>query len=63
MLNEKEMTIDLTRNEVCDLMLACATNYLRSHNEKWVKLHDKLKVVRDKLDEEYFAEYFGESEA
>lgn len=52
MRNQFETTINITRGEICDLLLAC-TNAEQSANDggkKWIKLHDKIKMQLDKLD-------------
>lgn len=52
MKNYEEMTLTLTRIEVCDLLLACISAEEVSGAEKWMKLHDKIKKQLDKADEQ-----------
>ncbi len=52
MTNYDEMTLTLTRIEVCDLLLACISADEISGAEKWMKLHDKIKEQLNKADEQ-----------
>ena len=51
-LNQKEMTLELTRIEVCDLMLACGLLGNPNFDNKWDRLHDKLREMIDEFDKE-----------
>lgn len=53
MLNEKIVTLKITRIDLCDLMLACTAidNATDNDNVKWAKLHDKLKGILDEFDQ------------
>lgn len=43
MTNEKQMALNLTRGEACDLMLACTIVMMgEGMNSKWKTLHDKV---------------------
>lgn len=52
MSNEKMMSLQLTRGEVCDLLLAClaAKEQANDAGTKWTVLHNKLKYQLDKAD-------------
>lgn len=49
--NQKEMTLKLTRIEVCDLLLACTAVAQETEAAKWSELHDKIMQMLDKFDE------------
>lgn len=49
--NQREMTLKLTRIEVCDLLLACTAVAQETEAKKWSELHDKLSQMLDKFDE------------
>lgn len=53
MLNQRIVTVKITRKELCDLMLACtcAKHNAGDSGEKWQKLHDTLKEQLDAFDE------------
>ena len=53
MLNGKTVALELKRIDICDLMLACTVldTETPEENQKWAKLHDKLKIILDKFDE------------
>ena len=55
-LNQRTITLKLTRIEVIDLMIACTAVSEVSDAEKWNKLHDKLKEYVDALDEKCILE-------
>lgn len=48
----KKVVIDLTRSELCDLMIACthAQYSAADGGKKWKALHDKLHSELDRLD-------------
>ena len=55
MRNQFRTHIELERIDICDLMLACTSAYVRQKNageggEKWKRLHDKLKEQLKDLD-------------
>lgn len=52
MLNERIVTLKLTRIDVCDLLLACTAldTATDSDNHKWEQLHDKLNGILDEFD-------------
>ncbi len=52
MRNYDNVTVNVLRIELCDLLLAClAAQDLASDNgEKWSRLHDKLKHQLDDYD-------------
>lgn len=45
-------TLNLTRLETCDLLLAClaARDEANDGGEKWQRLHDKIKAQLDEFD-------------
>lgn len=51
-LNEKTVTIKITRIELCDLLLACTAldNVTDENTKKWAKLHDKLEEILEDFD-------------
>lgn len=50
MTNETKITLDLTRKDVCDLLLAClaAKELSNGSGEKWSNLH---AVIKNQLTE------------
>ncbi len=53
MLNNKTITLNLKRIEVCDLILACGIFAREKTNTvKWETLHDKLSEILHQWDEE-----------
>ena len=52
MSNEKIISVQLTRGEVCDLLLAClaAKDNCNDEGVKWTVLHNKLQYQIDKAD-------------
>lgn len=55
-LNQRTITLKLTRIEVIDLMIACTAVSEASDAEKWNKLHDKLEEYINALDEKCILE-------
>ena len=51
-LNQRTVTIKVTRAELIDLMLLCAV----IDDGKWLKLHDKLREQAIKADENFSRE-------
>lgn len=51
-LNERTVNLEITRIDLCDLLLACtALDVATDENtQKWAKLHDKLKKILDDFD-------------
>lgn len=47
-LNQKTMTVKLSRRDVCELMIACAWAARDGGSAKWKKLHD---ILREQIDE------------
>lgn len=55
MRNEFKTTIQVTRLDICDLMLACSLvrgNLTNGNGEKWEKLYNELERHLDELDEQ-----------
>ena len=52
-MNSKKMTVELSRIEVCDLLLAClaAKEIANDEGKKWTRLHDELKEQLKAFDE------------
>lgn len=50
MTNQKIVNIELTRLDLCDLLIACTCVYNESKAAKWKKLHDILKQQLEKFD-------------
>ncbi len=55
-LNQRTVTLKLTRAEVCDLLVGCTAISESLENKgdtsaKWEALHDKIKAVLDAFDE------------
>lgn len=53
MLNQRIVTVKITRKELCNLMLACtcAKHNAGDDGAKWAALHDTLKEQLDAFDE------------
>ena len=53
MLNEMNMTLNLTRHDVCNLELAClaAKELASDEGKKWDRLHEALKEQLKAFDE------------
>ena len=52
---EKTVVTELTRRDICDLMLACTAANIAAgspNNSKWTDLHKELKALLDKIDEQ-----------
>lgn len=62
--NQLNMTIRLTRLEVCDLLLACTCTQFSANDggEKWKRLREKLREQLNDLDEQLDAIIEGETE-
>lgn len=55
MRNEFKTTIQVTRLDICELMLACSLvrgNLSNGNGEKWDKLYNELERQLDELDEQ-----------
>jgi len=52
-MNNKIMTLELKRIDVCDLLLAClaAKEMANDEGKKWTRLHDELKDQLKAFDE------------
>lgn len=52
MRNEFKTTLQVTRKDICELMLACtaAKSLANDKGEKWNRLHDELKRQLEELD-------------
>lgn len=52
MRNDFKTHIEVTRMDICDLMLACTGSQFRANDggQKWIKLREKLKMQLDELD-------------
>lgn len=52
MLNEKTVTVEIKRIQLCDLLLACTHLDMETSEDtkKWRELHDKLKQILDDFD-------------
>lgn len=52
-LNQRTVTLKLTRSEVCDLLIACTAidRSTNDDNTKWSTLHDHIKLILDAFDE------------
>lgn len=52
MRNSFKTHIEVTRMDICDLMLACTSAQYRANDggQKWIKLREKLKAQLDELD-------------
>lgn len=52
MRNQFQTTIQVTRGEICDLLLACTTSEFSANDggKKWARLHEKLKAQLEELD-------------
>lgn len=59
--NQRNMTVKITRGELCRLLIACATvaNSFEGSDAKqtWKDLHDKLAEQLKKHDEIYMEKY------
>lgn len=54
-INDKTVTVKITRHELCDLILACtALNFgTDEKTTKWEKMHDKLKTILQDFDAKF----------
>ena len=54
MRNQFTTRIEIERIEICDLLLAClaAKEIASDSGEKWDRLHDKLKMQLEALDQQ-----------
>ena len=52
MTNQKTMNVELTRIEVCDLLLACTCLMSEKNGKKWFTLHEKLQKQLRAFDAE-----------
>lgn len=50
-LNQRTVTVKITRSELISLMLACTSLSQGENRERWKELHAKLKVILDDFDE------------
>lgn len=49
-LNQKTVTAELKRRDICDLKLACTIIQQSTGVDKWGELHDKLQAILDDFD-------------
>lgn len=49
-LNNRTVTLKMTRGEVCDLLIACNTMPAVVESDKWKKIHDKMREQLDAFD-------------
>ena len=58
MINDKNVKIEIKRGELCDLLLSCiaAQQMANDGGEKWNRLHEKLKMQLDAIDQELMKE-------
>lgn len=52
MRNEMTVHVELTRLELCDLLIACLSAHEKSGAEKWITLHQKLQKQLNDFDSE-----------
>lgn len=52
MTNYKNLNVELTRIDVCDLLLACTLMQAGKDGKKWATLHDKLQKQLRAFDKE-----------
>lgn len=52
MTNYKNLNVELTRIDVCDLLLACTLMQTGKDGKKWATLHDKLQKQLRAFDKE-----------
>lgn len=52
MRNQFKTTINVTRGEICDLLLACTMSEFGANDggKKWARLHEKLEKQLEELD-------------
>lgn len=53
MTNEMNISMELKRIDICDLLIACDMAGDISGAEKWDLLHDKLAAILNKFDAEH----------
>lgn len=51
--NEKTVTLKISRADVCDLLMALDCAFYESYNERYEKLHDKIKGILNDWDKKY----------
>lgn len=49
--NQRTVKLNLTRIDLCDLLLACTAIAEETDGKKWIALHEKLKDILDEFDE------------
>ena len=54
LLNQKIVTLQLKRIEICDLLIATTHISHEVKADKWSKLHDKLYKILNDFDKENF---------
>ena len=56
MTNQFKTTLNVTRIDICDLLLAClaARDHANDGGQKWIKLHDKLQTQLEELDQQLY---------
>lgn len=54
--NERIVNCELTRRDLCDLLLACLSAHMCANDggQKWITLHDKIIKIIDDYDEQEF---------
>lgn len=52
MLNQKSVTVTITRTQLCDLLIACTTcdHLTGPDTKKWAALHDLLRQQLEDFD-------------
>lgn len=51
-LNDKTVKLEIDRNELCDILLACTSQYCISKDDRWMRIHEELKYALDLYDEQ-----------
>ena len=55
--NEKKVTLELRRIDICDLLIACTAAEHNSGADKWEALHDKLSNILADFDDKHIDEW------
>ena len=55
--NEKKVTLELRRIDICDLLIACTAAEHNSDADKWEALHDKLSNILADFDDKHIDEW------
>lgn len=61
-LNQRTISTNLKRIDLCDLMIACTVLETETGAKKWGELHDKIETIIAKFDREHEEDLLRELE-